>query len=43
MAESINTELALNAEPCARRCPTGPRPGLKLGIPVKMGQHTPMT
>lgn len=43
MAESIDEGMAKSAEPCSRRCPTGPRPGHRLGIPITMGQHTPMT
>lgn len=42
MAESINTITAKRAEPCGRRCPTGPRPGHRIGIPILMGQHTPL-
>ncbi|KAF2883416.1 hypothetical protein ILUMI_22750 [Ignelater luminosus] len=43
LAESINTQIAKKAEPCSRRCPTGPRPGHRMGIPLLMGQFTPLT
>lgn len=42
MAESLNPQMAKRAEPCSRRCPTGPRPGHRIGIPVMMGQFTPL-
>ncbi|XP_017771747.1 PREDICTED: phospholipase A1 member A-like [Nicrophorus vespilloides] len=43
MAESLHPELARKAEPCSRRCPTGPRPGHRIGIPALLGQNTPLT
>ncbi|KAL3269415.1 hypothetical protein HHI36_008485 [Cryptolaemus montrouzieri] len=43
MAESIFPHLARKAEPCSRRCPSGPRPGHRIGIPIHMGQLTPLT
>lgn len=43
MAESLDPFLARRAEPCSRRCPTGPRPGHRIGVPVIMGQFTPLT
>ncbi|CAG9760469.1 unnamed protein product [Ceutorhynchus assimilis] len=43
MAESLVPTLQKKAEPCARRCPSGPRPGNRIGIPVMMGQSTPLT
>lgn len=42
MAESINSTMIRAAEPCARRCPSGPRPGTRPGIPIPMGQFTPL-
>ncbi|XP_076250878.1 lipase member H-like [Rhynchophorus ferrugineus] len=44
MAESLVPHMRKRAEPCSRRCPSGPRPGLgRIGIPVFMGQDTPLT
>ncbi|CAH1995320.1 unnamed protein product [Acanthoscelides obtectus] len=43
MAESLFPELTKKAEPCSRRCPSGPRPGNRMGIPVIMGQGTPLS
>ncbi|XP_048518740.1 phospholipase A1 member A-like [Dendroctonus ponderosae] len=43
MAESLVPHLQKKAEPCARRCPSGPRPGNRVGIPMMMGQSTPLT
>lgn len=43
MAESLIPHLQKRAEPCSRRCPSGPRPGNRIGIPVMMGQSTPLT
>ncbi|XP_044755241.1 phospholipase A1 VesT1.02-like [Coccinella septempunctata] len=43
MAESIFPHLAKKAEPCSRRCPSGPRPGHRIGIPIYMGQQTPLS
>ncbi|CAH1279495.1 unnamed protein product [Diabrotica balteata] len=43
MAESLFPEMAKKAEPCSRRCPSGPRPGLRVGIPVEMGHGTPLS
>ncbi|KAJ8917671.1 hypothetical protein NQ315_005118, partial [Exocentrus adspersus] len=43
MAESLFPELAKTAEPCTRRCPTGPISGNRVGLPVVMGQNTPIT
>ncbi|XP_065173305.1 phospholipase A1-like [Atheta coriaria] len=42
MAESLHPSLARRAEPCSRRCPTGPRPGHRIGIPILLGQFTPL-
>ncbi|XP_031334745.1 phospholipase A1 member A-like [Photinus pyralis] len=43
MAESLHGELTRKAEPCSRRCPSGSRPGHRIGIPIPMGQSTPLT
>ncbi|CAH0555144.1 unnamed protein product [Brassicogethes aeneus] len=43
MAESLHLGKAKKAEPCSRQCPAGPRPDLKLGKPIMMGQHTPLS
>ncbi|XP_050310359.1 phospholipase A1 member A-like [Anthonomus grandis grandis] len=46
MAESIDPRTQKKAEPCSRRCPSGPvpaRPINRVGIPVFMGQNTPLT
>ncbi|KAK4875868.1 hypothetical protein RN001_012290 [Aquatica leii] len=43
LAESLHTELVKKAEPCSRRCPTGSRPGHRVGFPVLMGQPTPLS
>ncbi|XP_060527849.1 phospholipase A1 member A-like [Cylas formicarius] len=44
MAESLMPSLRRKAEPCSRRCPSAPRPGVnRVGIPVLMGQGTPLT
>ncbi|XP_030755491.1 lipase member H-like [Sitophilus oryzae] len=44
MAESLVPQMRKRAEPCSRRCPSGPRPGLgRIGIPIIMGQDTPLT
>ncbi|XP_046388387.1 phospholipase A1 VesT1.02-like isoform X1 [Ischnura elegans] len=42
LAESLDTESVRHAVPCARRCPTGARPGKRPGEPLAMGVHTPM-
>ncbi|XP_019864600.1 phospholipase A1-like [Aethina tumida] len=42
MAESIHPGRARRAEPCSRRCPSGPRPGIRVGHPIMMGQYTPL-
>lgn len=43
MAESIdNGGQNSMAEPCTRRCPSGPRIALRAGEYVTMGQHTPV-
>ncbi|XP_076176043.1 phospholipase A1 [Ptiloglossa arizonensis] len=43
MAQSIdNGGLESMAEPCSRRCPSGPRIALRAGEYVPMGQHTPL-
>ncbi|KAL0266522.1 UNVERIFIED_CONTAM: hypothetical protein PYX00_009034 [Menopon gallinae] len=41
LAESIDVSNALKATPCSRRCPTGPRPSHRIGLPVLLGEHTP--
>lgn len=41
MAESIDGSQAYRANPCSRRCPNGPRPTHRLGVPVLFGEHTP--
>lgn len=43
MSESLVPGLQKKAEPCSRRCPSGPRPGNRVGIPVMMGQSTPLS
>jgi phospholipase A1 protein A len=43
LAESLFSDFVKKAEPCSRRCPTGPRPGHRIGIPIPMGQSTPLT
>lgn len=43
MAESIDGSRALKATPCSRRCPSGPRPTHRLGVPVLFGEHTPVS
>ncbi|KAJ8968058.1 hypothetical protein NQ314_002497 [Rhamnusium bicolor] len=43
MAESLYPQMSKKAEPCSRRCPSGPRPGNRVGLPVFMGQSTPLT
>ncbi|KAG8222819.1 hypothetical protein J437_LFUL005025 [Ladona fulva] len=42
LAESLDPEKARTAVPCARRCPTGARPGKRPGQPLAMGALTPM-
>ncbi|KAK2579140.1 hypothetical protein KPH14_001310 [Odynerus spinipes] len=42
MAQSIdNGGLSSMAEPCSRRCPSGPKIAQRAGVYVSMGQHTP--
>ncbi|XP_025836374.1 lipase member H-like [Agrilus planipennis] len=43
MAESINPQTAKRAEPCVRRCPSGPISVHRVGFPILMGQHTPLS
>lgn len=43
MAQSIEDDGAsMMAEPCSRRCPSGPRIAARTGEYVTMGQHTPV-
>ncbi|CAG9864877.1 unnamed protein product [Phyllotreta striolata] len=42
MAESLFPSLTKKAEPCSRRCPAGPRPGTRVGMPLEMGHGTPL-
>ena len=41
MAQSINGEKPLIAEPCSRRCPSGPRIAPRPGETLIMGHDTP--
>ncbi|XP_066593763.1 phospholipase A1 VesT1.02 [Prorops nasuta] len=41
MAQSIDDAGMTLAEPCSRRCPSGPRIGQRAGVYITMGQHTP--
>lgn len=43
MAESLFPTMIKKAEPCSRRCPTGPRPGTRVGLPLEMGHGTPLS
>ncbi|XP_034945415.1 phospholipase A1 member A-like [Chelonus insularis] len=41
MAQSIDGQQTLVAEPCSRRCPSGPRINTRTGQDLIVGQHTP--
>ncbi|KAH0561714.1 phospholipase A1 member A [Cotesia glomerata] len=41
MAQSIDGDRPLVAEPCSRRCPSGPRITVRQGQDLLVGQHTP--
>ncbi|KAF5298137.1 hypothetical protein FQA39_LY02561 [Lamprigera yunnana] len=43
LAESLHPEFVKKAEPCSRRCPSGSRPGHRVGFPIPMGQPTPLS